>query len=956
MGIRVTEISTPFGGVAWEYTDKPEAPVLPSLQPGRKIEVFISSICGDKGKYDHVRAELKKAIEDTGLANVYLFEGEGAASMPAGSHYVFALEDSDICIFLIDNADGVTPGVQKEIDTVKKNNIKALYYFCDETQKEQTALQQSLMGAQFAKSKTISKFDELIQNGCRDLIDDITATYHHYCKGRLLWKQETPINEVQHIDVAATEPLQLKTMPKAVLKNIDRTSAYLLKFALGYTFGRFPDEDEKSGDIDDWCSQFLPILFECKSIKQFNVTMYLEDLKKSQTEEHFSIVQIRWQAIQAYFMGDLQKCVDHLENALMLAKETKQPVWVIKDILVDLRNQQITLNNTKNIFHPQPKAQQELADSEEELYYPLIDRIHESLYGKIVEELYKNKIESPYTVTLGGSYEQYGNLLASSFVIAMYNGSLTHILLIYEKIKDFIFYLSCKFSDWHLRKRLLQLAIFDGKEKEFDKLRDSFPELLNQMSATDAAEIMDFCSNHPLPHRRFVSQLRGFGALSYYLNDKDFKRYEELIIGEIKAFVENKSHALSIGYTIFKGLEGAAYRMSQDTLAELCGMFMERHYRRWYMDLFSFVAKRINLKKMRKEFAEALIRRIISCIDDEDDRKAMNDRLSFLFILRKQDRLLTEELDRKVAECFPEFYGKTYKLETTEAEQEDLPGFVRQYVDQINSNNVHQGAGGVYYGYATRNAATIRSIFLWHENSWDATLIDSVVAAAADTITKSKEGIQIKLDSVALLICVAIKFPDHFERNRSVYDLIYKKRTEIESADSSIIESNIDGISLKIGLQLLFTAMGIDTYSDMLELIPLIQGDTATTISVAQMIDKYLEVTANVTFPQRIEGIVLQNVLQWLNSENLDIRCIAARILLTLARNPENEIIVNRRLLSLIDTECVYIKNMLLRRIEKAKGISEKTREYIYSKCDVDPCYVVRMVCAEVKGEPPEEA
>ena len=137
-----------------------------------------------------------------------------------------------------------------------------------------------------------------------------------------------------------------------------------------------------------------------------------------------------------------------------------------------------------------------------------------------------------------------------------------------------------------------------------------------------------------------------------------------------------------------------------------------------------------------------------------------------------------------------------------------------------------------------------------------------------------------------------------------------KKRTEIESADSSIIESNIDGISLKIGLQLLFTAMGIDTYSDMLELIPLIQGDTATTISVAQMIDKYLEVTANVTFPQRIEGIVLQNVLQWLNSENLDIRCIAARILLTLARNPENEIIVNRRLLSLIDTECVYIKNM----------------------------------------------
>ena len=126
MGIRATEISTPFGGVAWEYTDKKERPAMPHLAAGRKINVFVSSKCGDKGKYDHVRAELKKAIETTGIADVYLFEDEGAASMSAGAHYVYALEDSDICIFLIDNADGVPPGVQKEIDTVRKNNIKAL--------------------------------------------------------------------------------------------------------------------------------------------------------------------------------------------------------------------------------------------------------------------------------------------------------------------------------------------------------------------------------------------------------------------------------------------------------------------------------------------------------------------------------------------------------------------------------------------------------------------------------------------------------------------------------------------------------------------------------------------------------------------------------------------------------------------------------------------------------------
>ena len=99
------------------------------IKPERKIKVFISSICGDKAKYDRVRAELKEAIESTNLAEVYLFEDRGASTLTAGSHYTWALEDSDVCIFLIDNADGVTAGVQKEGDTARRCNIKSIYYF-----------------------------------------------------------------------------------------------------------------------------------------------------------------------------------------------------------------------------------------------------------------------------------------------------------------------------------------------------------------------------------------------------------------------------------------------------------------------------------------------------------------------------------------------------------------------------------------------------------------------------------------------------------------------------------------------------------------------------------------------------------------------------------------------------------------------------------------------------------
>lgn len=946
MGIRFTGISTPFGGATWEFTEKPEVLMLPSLQPGRKIEVFISSICGDNGKYDHVRAELQKAIEGTGLANVYLFEDKGAASIPAGSHYEFALEDSDICIFLIDNADGITPGVQREIDTVKRNNIKALYYFCDETKKEKTALEQSLMGAQFAKSKTIHKFDDLIQNGARDLIDDITATYHHYCKGRLLWKTEDKIEEVNQIDVSEAEVVQLKTMPKAVLKNIDQCSDYFVRYAVGHVFGRFPDEELNSGEIDEWGMQFLQIMFEGKSIKRFNVAMYLESVKEKQSDGYFQIVQIRWQAIQAYFMGDVEKCFEHLESALKLAKETNQPTWIIKDILVDLRNQRITLCTIKRL-PLNMEAQQELTDSEEELYYPLIDRIHESLHEKMVEGLYKDKTKSPYSVTIGNNYNQYGNLLASSFIVAMYNGSLTHLLLIYDKVKNFIFYLSCKYSDWNLRRRLLQLAVFAGSEKEISRLQDSYPEILNQMTADNAAMVMDFCNNQPISYKRFISQLLGLGAVGYFLSDADFQKYETLIVSGIKAFLNDDAPVIFVGQTIFKGLDGIAYRMSQKTLVEICNLFMDRQYRRWYTDMFGFIANRIDLQKMDVDSAHSLILHIINVLEDEKGREQIKLAPRFLFMLRKQSRQLTEELDMKISECLPDFYDGNYKLETTVMVQKDLPVFIQQYVDQINNYNATQGVNGAFFDYATRNAATIRSILFSNDDIWDDKLMDSVVSAVADTLLISKEGIRIKLDSIALLICIALKFPKHYKRNIDVYEKIFEKRDEIEAEEDAISSANISSISLKIGLNFLFTAIGIDTYTEMLELMPYVQNDTATVISVANMIDDYLEITDDVSLPPKIEAIVLQNVLQWLRSGNLDTRCIATKILLALARNPENESVVNRQLLNLIDSECVYIKNLILRRIKKAKGISEATKAYITSKCENDPCYVVRMVCQE---------
>lgn len=111
--------------------------------------------------------------------------------------------------------------------------------------------------------------------------------------------------------------------------------------------------------------------------------------------------------------------------------------------------------------------------------------------------------------------------------------------------------------------------------------------------------------------------------------------------------------------------------------------------------------------------------------------------------------------------------------------------------------------------------------------------------------------------------------------------------------------------------------------------MPYIQGDIPTTISVTNLIVEYLENSDDVVLPQRVESIILQNVLQWLQSEHIDIRWNATRILLTMSRNPENDGVVNHQLVNLIDSNSAYIKNLIMRHLHKMRGITDKTREHI---------------------------
>ena len=910
--------------------------------PNAKLRIFISSICG-VDKYDVLRKKLKNAIEETQLADVYIFEAEEASTLSAKNHYRWKLQDSDLCIFLIDNEDGITSGVQEEIDTVNKFNIKALYYFCDETNKKKTILEKKLEGAHNVKKKTVHSFDELYQNSSKGLIDDIVNIYHYYCKGKFIVAPEQ-YEEIQNIDINKMEK-SITMIPKLALQDVDKCCAYISNLIVGTSMNE--DKDIKSNVLDNWGAQFLEILLDGKAIKQFDVEMYMNDLKEQQDEEYNQLVYIRWQAIQSYFSGNIEQCIKNLKNALDFAKDKKQPDWVIKDILVDLRNQYNTYCVTKNRYSTNI-FQRELKGSEKYLFYPILDRINESLHEKYTDEFYKIKTKSPYSVKIGNNLDEYGKLIASLLIVAMYNGSLTHVLRIYKTLKEFTYFLSCNYSDWNIRFALYKFAIFEGIRKDVKSIEDSYSEILNNISADEAKSIMLFCQNHPIKYKRLNSQLIAFGSIGYFLNDEDFRFFESYLINEINLWIDRDYNTVTFGQNLFYALSGVSHRMSQKIFGEICCKLIDKHYVHWYRDMFKFIANSVDLRKMDKDIAIKFIEHINSIFDHEKDRELIKFDSRFIFVLRNQDRVLTNALDNSIEKYYPELYKGEYKVATTKDGDKNIYNFIEQCVERIHRHIEMQEHSGIAIEYGSNDILILKSILDESRNYCENKTIDNIIQEMGRLLLIPNELISNKLDAISLLMLIFVKYKEDYSRNIDIYEKLFEKRKEIQADDNQLMSFNVSDVAMKIGLQVLFSGMEKDVYDEFTVSMSCIQGNTATTIEVTKLIREYLNMDDTLGLPEGVEIIILQNVLQWLHSDSLDIRWNATSILMALSRDHKNQEIVNNQLVRRIDEENAYIKCLIIRNLNKFNGITEETKKYIMSKCQNDAHYVVRMVCEEI--------
>lgn len=904
-----------------------------------KLRIFISSICNDKGKYDEIRSSLKKEIESTGLAKVYLFE-DGPKTISAQNDYIWNVEYSDLCIFIIDNKDGVPQGVQNEINAANRNNIKSLYYFSNQYSDEKTQLQIDLTGPGKPKYQEVSSFDEILNHGTQNLIDEIVNIYRSYCKGRLVEYNGEEFLSVSGVNIIEINKKEEKFLPKVSLKNIDKSCDYIILKTINENNKRdLLGEEIKTSVLDDCALNFLKVLMGEKTIDDFPVDTFFNELKEIQDTTYFSVVKVRWEAILSYFNGNMDSCIDKLEESYNVAKEKDASTWVVQDILIDIRNIKNLKGNIENYYDL--KTQSILDEIDEQFHYPILDRIDKTIEEKYIKGFYKKKIDSPHTIYIGGNFTEFGELFASLVLVSMYNGSLTHIRLCVDKLKEYMFYLAEKYEDWIIRKNLLKYALVSAEEKEIVQITEAYPEILNNLCSEEAEEIIRFCEKQPIAFEKLKSTIKAFGTVGYYLSDEVFEQYEKEILTQIVDILKKDNPPNAIGPLLFKNLKKIVMRLNQEQVIEICLVVIRKSYSSWYMDMFSLI-DRMDLLSVSEELRIRLILSFESLLYEENGADYLL--RNVLIHIRNSDRKNTERLDSIIQEKYPHYYNDSYIIYTCNGDKNVYLRYIDELADSIKKRNLTQGKNGHYSGYVRRDYASLRVVI----NNFvipDDKKLKELIKLSIITICESKESVETKIDAIDFLILILLKRKDFWDCYYSDIENMYKRRAKL-AGDRNWLFTNVKSDALEFGIILLYSVLSPeDTYYEMMRIIANVQDDLATKISIVRILKKFYE-QKDAQLSLQIEAALLSNVLQWLMDDNLDVRRNACHILFGLSQRMLDSSIVARSINELMQNDGVYIKSAILNNLDKV-NIDMKTKSEIIRRAGMDHCYLVRKKASE---------
>lgn len=711
-----------------------------------KLRVFISSKCG--GKYTIARKSLKKLLEITGLIETYVFEAETASSEDTQSSYLEYVDGSNLCLFLVDNEDGVPPAVLSEEKRAKDKHLRLIYIFCDEKKKEPTPMQEEIKASLSQKYLVVHEFSDIVSKAYDSVIQDVIAVYKR--------KDELFSIEKNETDFSGSESLNTETyslLPRSFSK-YPHVANVFTKYIISMSLQE--KNVEKTTHLENLLSDHLQAVLFQKKIDESIIDGICSEVLKENNGEICGVLQLRYQAQKCYYLTKYNECMVLLQKAISIAVEKKSiPTWIVNDIAIDIRHIQGCIDERNNTITFENMGQKLIDMSSEPVYFPYLDRQVEDMLEELTKEYYSQISISPYTTRYSG-LNQIFSPLANAFCVAEIHGSIVQTEITRNRLILIYSMLCVLYEDHDLLVEYIKYLIINREAEKLDAVIRTYNQSIDILNGQDVYAIMTCIDNMFDPVQQKKSKYLLASRLGYYMNDIAYAAFYKELIGYAMQWVSKNTSIFNLSSYIFDFFIKNIHRIEvKDVVTFICEVF-KQGLKRFYMDCLN-VLKNINITSLEYE-DQITIKELLIEVTLKEDNQLLN-QYYFLTIIRfcKSTKVSYEDLEKLISEKFQEFYTNTFLLEMSVQRGQDLKKYINVYLEKAKSCNKTQGMNGTYFGYANENLDVVYNIIESKKISLDVELLRSIVDVGIETLKSEKQTIRAKSSAVRLLQLIYFK-------------------------------------------------------------------------------------------------------------------------------------------------------------------------------------------------------
>lgn len=884
-----------------------------------KLSIFLSSKCG--GKYAIMRKALKQLLLETGLTDVYCFETEPGSSESMPSAYLNRIDFSDLFVLIVDNKDGISDATLSEYKRAKDFNKRIIAVFCDEKKKKKTEVQEEIITNKTCKYDIAHEFSDITYLAYKAVMQDLVNVYSD--------KKEKQNEEDFETSKSATiSPNSF--VEKNLLLGFDNIQKTIVNSAI-----RDVEKITYSSELDRLACNFLQVVL-CNV--KFN-SEHFSSLKPLILERHSdpvkNIIDIRLDAVQFYFSGDIDECINKLKEAVKLAlSDSTIPKWICNDIAIDLRNMLNTKSNINGEITIYNEGQKIINESEEYLYFPAIDRLSSNIKETAIKEYNKIYLQSPYTVSLGG-LESIFKDIASYFCTALLYGSITHIKIVKDLLIDILQALRQEYSDAEFNAELIKLLILRFDDKTLDNIIRVFNQSYSIISSIEIQKVLDAITNLPYQHEQTHAKLLLLKHFGEYFSDEQYSISISWLSDYLESIKKSDASIVAMHNEVIKQLFISNSRRLPVSL------FVD--YVKWLLSYNSFLSvttacdlfRYLPYDKITKTEQIALRKLLREVILKNKDMHNLGDAI---VAFCKNATIDISPLENAIRAKMNSFYEGVYCLEMYANDQKSSLSWIYKQTAKIKSR-IQAQSQNEHIGYGDNPFATINNIIVLNKLNLNEKEQTKIIQISCEFLKSPNQNAREKLYALELITNMFLSF--------SQTDLIKKEIEKLAQIQEDILKVYDDffdrtsAVCLSFAFNFMLLLTDLTTVEQaMLNILLVNAMEECDIIACLSFLSRLSEKIDYKKLPDEIVAALFQLCVSLQRQKERDIKYLSTKCLISLVNSKYQQIVL-KQLSNCMDGENPEMKIAIVCQVKLLKCDSS-IKDYILQKATIDNNYIVR--------------